>query len=356
MKRANGTGTIFKKKGNRRKPYFVYGGAYNENGKRVTPFVGSFATVKEAQTALEAYNHNPNILRQNLTFAEVYEDFKTTKRYEKLTDNSKRAYLTAYKNCAKLYNLQFSLLRTAHYQEIINGLENEGKAKSTMKLVQALFSVLNNYAMQEDICEKNYSQFVTMPDLEQKIKRRALTDIEIQKIKKSAYAGNEISQLFMFLLYSGWRITEALELTHFSYDPKEKTFTGGKKTKSGKNRVVPIHPQVQWIVDKFLAKNGETVFCIFSLKKATYGSISNNFAKLRKELNLPEEITFHFARHTFATKLKQNGAEEFYRKRLLGHSNGNITDDIYTHADLDNLRKAVLCFDKNNDKKLQKNG
>ena len=60
----------------------------------------------------------------------------------------------------------------------------------------------------------------------------------------------------------------------------------GKKTRSGKNRLVPVHPDVQPIVDAQLAKNGNTVFCMDSGKAMTANYFREFiFKPLIKELN-----------------------------------------------------------------------
>ena len=61
MKRANGSGTVYKMKHKQlRKPYravVTYG--YDANGKAIRKSVGTFATQKEAYTALALYSTNP---------------------------------------------------------------------------------------------------------------------------------------------------------------------------------------------------------------------------------------------------------------------------------------------------------
>ena len=53
MKRsANGTGTIYKRKGVS-KTYIVYGRAYNENGVMKREYLGAFKTRKEAEERQE---------------------------------------------------------------------------------------------------------------------------------------------------------------------------------------------------------------------------------------------------------------------------------------------------------------
>lgn len=53
MKRANGTGSVYKNTGNRRKPYYARKTiGYDENGKQLFVSVGSFSTREEAERAL----------------------------------------------------------------------------------------------------------------------------------------------------------------------------------------------------------------------------------------------------------------------------------------------------------------
>ena len=69
------------------------------------------------------------------------------------------------------------------------------------------------------------------------------------------------------------------------------------------------------------------------------------YKPLLEELGIDKALTPHACRHTFATRLKIGGADEFWRKRLLGHAAGDITNDVYTHDDLQSLRRALLCYD-----------
>ncbi len=339
MKRANGTGTIVKRK-SRQKPYLVFAAA--ESGER--KYLGSFKLKAEAQTFLENYNQNPTVFRTTMTFSQVYADFKNSKRYETLSKSTRDGYAAAYKHCAKLERIQFSELRTTQLQEVIDDLEKANLSFSSMHKVKVLFTTLSNYALQNDIINKEYASFVILPENDSKAKR-ALTDIEIEKIRLAAKSGNQSAEWILYLICSGWRISEMLELTRFSYDEKEKTLRGGKKTKNGINRLVPIYPYVQPIVEKQLAKNGETIFCMDNGKAMTANYFRRYvFNPLIEELNLDESLTPHNTRHTFATLLKRGGADDFYRKRLLGHSSGNITDDVYTHEDVESLKKAIACL------------
>ncbi|MFX0065737.1 MAG: tyrosine-type recombinase/integrase [Candidatus Hermodarchaeota archaeon] len=70
-------------------------------------------------------------------------------------------------------------------------------------------------------------------------------------------------------------------------------------------------------------------------------SVQRIIAKYRKKLNLPQHVTPHCLRHSFATHLMQNGADIRSIQELLGH-NSLSTTQIYTHVDTKHLRKAYL--------------
>ncbi|MCM1365573.1 MAG: tyrosine-type recombinase/integrase [Faecalibacterium sp.] len=340
MRSSNGMGTITKRKGVT-KPYLVYGTAVNVNGVMKRPYLGSYRTRKEAEQRRMEYYANPNITRTELTFQQVYDDYRKTLKYTELSKSSKSCYSAAYKKSFKLHGIKFSNLRTAQMQEVITDIYNDGKSEATMHKAKNLYLLLYRYAIQNDIVNKNYASYIIIPKVERE-KKRALTDIEIQKIKNHAFNGNIAAQWTLYLMYSGWRISEMLDLTRFSYDDENQTFTGGSKTEAGKNRIVPVHPTVQWIVENQLSKNGDTVFCMKNGKKMTADYFRKKmFYPMLEELNIDSSITPHSMRHTFSTLLKRNGADDFYRKRLLGHSSGNVTDDVYTHADINGLKTTI---------------
>ncbi len=49
----------------------------------------------------------------------------------------------------------------------------------------------------------------------------------------------------------------------------------------------------------------------------------------------------HDCRHTFATLMDNAGANKVCIKRIMGHASTDITDKVYTHKDIEELKKAV---------------
>lgn len=70
MKNQNGTGSIYKLKGKRRKPWAIRISYQNETGATKRKYLGYFETKKEAQEVLFTYNKNP-LLFSGKTFKEI---------------------------------------------------------------------------------------------------------------------------------------------------------------------------------------------------------------------------------------------------------------------------------------------
>lgn len=63
-------------------------------------------------------------------------------------------------------------------------------------------------------------------------------------------------------------------------------------------------------------------------------TIGNSFTYLKKEYNLPPEITEHSLRHSFATYYLMNGGDILTLKSMMGHKSLNSTS-IYVHMSQD---------------------
>ena len=60
-----------------------------------------------------------------------------------------------------------------------------------------------------------------------------------------------------------------------------------------------------------------------------------------KILNFRTEITPHYTRHTFITKAKSRGVNmnEYILKLIVGHEIGDLTEHVYTHRELQDLKE-----------------
>lgn len=75
-----------------------------------------------------------------------------------------------------------------------------------------------------------------------------------------------------------------------------------------------------------------------------HSKFTNHFAAAIKKYNF-RHIRLHDLRHGYATILLQEGADHKSIKDLLGHSTIVTTLDIYSHTNLNMLRKATSVLD-----------
>lgn len=337
MKQANGSGSITKLSGNRRKPYWVRAPAKTIDGKVYREPIGYYRTQAEALKALVDFNDAPTE-KINTTLQELYDEWVTTRNFTEISSSTQNNYTASWnKRLCTLKSWKVRDLRTKQLQIIIDDAEREGMSRSSLEKDKALMTLLFDYALQNNIAHKNYARFVILPPFSTRGQRDAFTDFEMAKIEKSKlkYAG-----LIMVMCYTGFRISEFLELTSFSYDSKEQTLTGGKKTKAGTDRIIPLHPKIVPIVKKWANLNGETLFCKDDGKPFKTKHFRENIYYPTLEAIGVRKLSPHCTRHTFATLLDKSGASPTEVKHLMGHSNYEQSQK-YTHTELSRMKNAI---------------
>ncbi|MCI9079334.1 MAG: hypothetical protein HFH68_10490 [Lachnospiraceae bacterium] len=58
--------------------------------------------------------------------------------------------------------------------------------------------------------------------------------------------------------------------------------------------------------------------------------------------NFSMQHKLHDTRHTFITKAKDAGINEYILKLIAGHAIEDITEKIYTHRTIENLQKEII--------------
>lgn len=122
--------------------------------------------------------------------------------------------------------------------------------------------------------------------------------------------------------------------------PKSKIIIGNPKTeKSVRN--IPLSKKLQSVMNQLpdINYNGYVLTNSHSyMEPRTYRRYYKNFLT-KYNINY---MNFHCLRHSFATRLIQNGADYKCVSELLGHSNINTTLNMYVHP---NLRQKRNCIE-----------
>ena len=193
--------------------------------------------------------------------------------------------------------------------------------------------------MENDIINKNYAEFLKLPKKE-KVEKQTFSELEIIKIYIKAEEV-EWADTILILIYTGMRISELIGLTRFNVDIEKKIITGGVKTEAGKNRQIPIHPIIYPFIEKWYNKNGNYLICNEKGNAIPVRKYREEYYYPTLEKLEVRKLNPHCCRHTFASLMHDAGAETFDIQKLIGHSDYSTTANIYTHTDIEKLRKTI---------------
>lgn len=140
----------------------------------------------------------------------------------------------------------------------------------------------------------------------------------------------------LLLLYgAGLRVAEALSLTARVLPVGAAIRVIGKRSKS---RVVPIVPAVAQAIEDYVRQcpfqlTGDATLFVGARGGPLNGDlVRRSVRSARQRLGLPDSLTPHALRHSFATHLLARGADLRALQELLGHASLSSTQ-IYTAVD-----------------------
>lgn len=349
----NGYGTIYKMSGKRSKPYRAMKtdkwiiDPVTGKSKQIRSTIGYYQSREDAMIALANYNENPyDIKADSITFSEVYE--KWSENYFPTLSNpsSVRTVTAAYAYCNGLYDMRMKDIKVSHLEGTIL---NAQVGDSTKSRIKSLFNMMYKYAVAHDIVEKDYASVMFANG--NPIKRSRTKEVipfsqeEIfllwDNLDNIAFA-----DMILIGIYSGWRPQELAILKVADIDIKVGTMLGGLKTDAGKNRIVPIHPLIRPLIENRM-KEATSMQSEFLFNDAngqqgtymTYDKYRKRFEKVMKYLKLTHRP--HETRHTFITKAKACNVDEYILKLIVGHAIDDITEKVYTHRTIDQLRAEM---------------
>lgn len=327
MRLPNGFGQISKVTWKRlRKPWraMVTVGMDEDTGKYKRKTLGYYATYNDAYKALLTYHDDPTLLVDK-TFLDLYDE------WSKIHINKIKTftpYKAAISHCESIYNVKLPDIRLHHLLTIYE----KDLPPSTREKIRQLFVLMFDYAVKRAYVATNIARNITK-DQKYVVEKPHITfdDEELSKMWRNRDL--PFCDVILIGCYSGWRPRELMELETKNVNITEWTFTGGMKTAAGRGRVVPIHDMIKPIVEKWYDKNEEYLFHGYG-----YDHLYSHMAAICDSLHLDSRHRPHDIRKTFVTRCKKYNVDEFAIKKMVGHSTGDLTEDVYTDRDIDWLR------------------
>ncbi len=279
---------------------------------------------------------------------------KDIKKYSSNTIVSYRQDLDNFINFYKSYteneikkedltNIDITTFRAWLSNRKINNISNRSSARALSSLRSFFKYILKYYGI------KNESIFViSSPKIPKKLSKaidekdifdmlKVLSDIE----NGEKWLILRDKALIILIFGCGLRISEALSVIKTDID-KNQSFLKiiGK---GSKERIVPILPAVKKAIDDYLS------VCPFKIEDSIFKSVrglpmsprmaEKLIEKIRCYLQLPDYLTPHALRHSFATSLLNDGADLRTLQELLGHSSLSTTQ-LYTKVSLEQIKEV----------------
>ena len=268
-----------------------------------------------------------------------------------------------------------------------NQLREGGASNRTANLVVDSLGAMLSWALGCGLIETNPLRNVRrLPDGvgHQRCRRRAMTDDEIARFLAAAKDDDEATArtwaengggegngrrvrvrvpqapMWMAFLETGARWSELTNTRWADWDLDQRTLVlRAETTKSKKRRVLPLRPEMVVAMKELRAQYTQRVgrepaprdVVFLSPEGATLMRATNNamrlFDRLLKRAGISRvdedgrKLDIHSLRHTFGSRLARNGVGLVQVQRLMGHSDPKLTAQVYTHLDVEDLRRAV---------------
>jgi len=230
-----------------------------------------------------------------------------------------------------------------HYQGKIGN-------NAVMKHIQRLRKMVTLAYHMEWIDRDPFAKF--KPKLEKR-EREFLTDAElesIQNLNPKIERLSVVKDLFLFSCYTGISYGDIVKLTkdHIILGIDDNRWIMASRNKNGNPFKIPMLPMVESLIKKYEG-HPRTKF-IGSLMPNISNQRLNSYLKEIADLcGIKKNLTFHMARHTFATTVTlSNGVPIETVSKLLGHTK-LATTQIYARViekkiseDMEILRKRLI--------------
>ncbi|MEO5313174.1 tyrosine-type recombinase/integrase [Pseudarthrobacter sp. CC12] len=256
-------------------------------------------------------------------------------------------------------------LRRPHVAGLIKALQDAGRGAVTIKRIHATLSSALTDAVQDGLLAENVAAGARLPKVEKK-KIKVWEPSDAGRFL-DAVAEHRLGAMFEVAVLTGMRRGELCGLRWQDIDlPGRRLFVrvqlvqvgkdiieGTIKTDAGQDRVVALSDRavaalIAWKIQQDQERqkwaeaytDSRRVFTYEDGRQLRPGYVSKLFELTVKKLGLPM-MRLHDLRHLHASLMLASGQDLAIVSKSMGHSNSQITRDLYAHMVGDAARNAV---------------
>jgi site-specific recombinase XerD len=204
--------------------------------------------------------------------------------------------------------------------------------------ILGIFQMLNK-AVQDNIILRSPGREVEIIKKEES-ERVFLNIEEMQKlanIEAKTDQEKDVKKAFIFACYTGLRVSDLITITWGNIERNPPQIVKSQK-KTGVRVYIPLHKTARMVIeDDVLHEQGDLIFPWLDIIKNNRNLYLTRWAD---RANIGKAIGWHTARHTFAVKSLESGADIYTVSKLLGHTDITATQ-VYAKATDKMKREAV---------------
>ncbi len=233
-------------------------------------------------------------------------------------------------------------------------LKNQGLCPNSISYYMRTLRAIYNQAVEQDFTRQNNPFKYVYTGIAKTVKRavslaivKALRALDLNENTMSRLARD----LFMFSFY-----TRGMAIIDVAFLRKENLKNGVliyRRQKTGKQLTIKWEPQMQKIVSQYANKESDFLFPLIDSRKPnyrrqflnSYTRINRCLKKFGQQLGLPEPLTFHRSRHTWASIARANNVPLSVICEGMGHDSEKTTRIYLASLDtsiVDNANSKIL--------------
>ena len=315
----------------------------------------AYATRDEENLKLKEEREGYKFRRdRQINLLNLYEEYANSSKLK-----SKRTIILAYNRLKSFLsdtpkyniysqNLTAQQLDKELVKDFVSYLQDisEGEGASTS---YARFKTFIKFCVDKEVLTKNVCAGISIKIDRNKLSKEVLSEEELYRLATTHYRfeNNEIRRAFLFCCFTGLRFCDVKDLTFKNIDYEHRTLRFEQnKTKGHSVSSEVVNNNITDDLLILIGKPKEKITeHIFNLPSAN--ACNKDLKHWTKRAGIDKKITWHCARHTFATLLLSKGNDIKTTATLLGHS-GLKYIDRYTRALDENKIKAMNSLPKLN--------
>ena len=342
-------------------------------GKKLTIKLGDFQTMTVEQARNEARDKlnlirngiNPNEQKKadsdnannTVTYLGLFEAYR--KNFEQMIRAGERRQLSLNQTIAIFSNHTNPVFLKRDVRFIAS--DDAKGILATLKLSKST-SIFNkcltqikavfNYAKTEGLISNHH--FAEQKKFADNERERVLSQSEEVRLLEALDVEDQIyKDIVLIALMTGQRKHCILSLKWQEIDPQQKIWMiPAGKAKSKKSLTVPLIPEAMEILTRRSNEAEADELYVFPNKRSKLGHVTEKtgegsfWRRTTRRAGLysddkQQRLTFHDLRRSTATRMARAGIEMALIQKTLGHSSIAITQKIYAHHDVSQVRKSL---------------